>query len=87
MQKGIDTNDAYHKVYKLRVAQGYNTKRSYEVTFPFQVIEKEANRNKLSVEEFVQQFKAVACFNGFEGVIYKFVKIDDLEKLNGEAEQ
>ena len=69
--------DAYRRIYKLRVAQGNNSKRSYEVTFPYDVLDKEARKNGLSVEQFVKQFKAVALYNGFEGVRYQFEKVAD----------
>lgn len=66
--------DAYKKPYKLRLSQG-NRANSIEVTFPYQVVEKEARKHGLTVEEFIERYQAVAMYNGFEGVTYIFEEI------------
>ncbi len=66
--------DAYKKTYRLRLSQGSRA-NSIEVTFPYQVVEKEARKHKLSVEEFIEKYHAVALFNGFDGVNYHFEEI------------
>ena len=66
--------DAYRKTYRLRLAQG-NRKNSIEVTFPYQVVEKEARKHNLTVDEFILKYQAVALFNGFDGVNYQFEEI------------
>ena len=68
--------EAYRRTYKLRLAQG-NKRKSIEVTFPYVVIEKEARKHGLSVDEFIKQFEAVAQYNSFDGVIYNFVAIEE----------
>lgn len=50
-------------------------RNSIEVTFPYEVVEKEANKNKLSISEFLKRFHAVAQYNNFEGVLYSFEEI------------
>lgn len=74
----IDDNDVYMKMYTMRRQgeDGLNT----VVTIPPLVIEKEARKRGLTPEEFVKAYKAVATFNGFEGVLYRFVKIDNGEE-------
>lgn len=67
--------DAYKKTYRLRLAQGKNV-NSIEVTFPYDVVSKEARKYGLSIEEFIGQFHAIALYNGFEGVLYRFEKRD-----------
>jgi hypothetical protein len=69
------TLDAYRKTYRLRLAQKGNSTRSYEVTFPFDVIDKESRKHGLTVEQFVEKYQAVAQYNGFEGVLYNFEEI------------
>ena len=66
--------DAYRKTYRLRLAQGDRT-NTIEVIFPYPVIEKEARKRGMKVEEFIKKFQAVALYNGFDGVIYQFEEI------------
>ncbi|MBA7554733.1 hypothetical protein ES705_47364 [subsurface metagenome] len=40
------------------------------------VIEREAERRGLTIGEFLEQFKAVAQYNSFEGVLYTFEEIE-----------
>jgi hypothetical protein len=63
--------EAYRKTYKLRLAQG-NKVKTIEVTFPYEVIDKEARKHGITVEEFIKRFQAIAQFNNFDGVIYHF---------------
>ncbi len=62
--------DAYKKRYKMRVIGkgGLNIL----VSLPTIVIEREAERRGLTIREFVRQFRAVAQFDNFEGVLYTF---------------
>jgi hypothetical protein len=61
---------AYESTFKLRRA--IKNKNSLKVTFPYQVVEKEAKSRGLTVDEFMQKFHAVAQYNGFQGVRYIF---------------
>lgn len=63
----------YRKVYRLRVA--VTGRKSIEVTFPYEVAEKEARSRGLTIDEFLDRFQAVAEYNNFEGVIYRFQEI------------
>ncbi len=67
--------ECYQRDYRLRYSQRNTAKGSVEVTFPMQVVDKEARKRKLSVEEFIKKFKVVAKYNGFEGVLYTFEEI------------
>jgi hypothetical protein len=51
------------------------------VSIPRIVIEREAERRTLTIEEFLEQFRAVAEFDSFNGVLYTFEKI--VEKATG----
>jgi len=65
------TNEAlYRKQYKMRFVGKDLT--GVEVTMPRLVIEREARRYNLTVDEFLEQFVAVAHFNSIEGILYTF---------------
>jgi hypothetical protein len=73
--------DAYKRRYKMRVLgeNGLNI----VVSIPRVVIQREAEKRNLTIEEFLKQFKAVAQYDNFEGIIYTFegiTKEDELEK-------
>jgi hypothetical protein len=38
-------------------------------------VDKEARKRGLSVEQFLEQYQAVAQYNGFDGVLYQFEKV------------
>ena len=61
---------AYRKEYKLRTVG----EREYtvEVSFPKEVVEKKARELGLSLREFIETYDAVAYYNAFEGVLYRF---------------
>jgi hypothetical protein len=62
--------DAYCKSYKMRlVGPG-----SIEATIPRPIIEREARRVKLSIEEFIQLYQVEYLFNDFGGAFLRFVK-------------
>lgn len=63
--------DTYQKVYKMRRVgdEGQNV----VVSVPPEVIEREARRQGLTTKDFVEKFRVVAEFNGFEGVHYSFL--------------
>lgn len=71
--------DAYRKRYKMRALgpDGLNT----VVSIPRVVIEREAEKHRLTVEEFRQQFRAVAQFDNFDGVHYTFEEEKELAPL------
>ncbi len=61
---------AYKKEYKVRTIGKKGT--AYEVSFPQDVIERKARELGLSTEDFIKQYKAVAYYNAFDGVYYRF---------------
>ncbi len=65
----------YRKSYKVRLV-GKNLAGA-EVTMPLLVIEKEARKHNLTVEQFLEQFVAIAQFNSIEGVLYTFERKDN----------
>jgi hypothetical protein len=58
-------------------------RKSIEVTFPYDVVEKEARSKGLTVDEFLSHFQAVCEYDNFEGVVYKLQPIKKPE--NAEA--
>ena len=69
---------AYKKRYKMRAlgTDGLNT----VVSIPRVVIEREAEKHRLTIEEFREQFRAVAQYDNFEGVRYTFEEIKKEEE-------
>lgn len=61
---------AYKKEYKVRTIGKKGT--AYEVSFPQDVIERKARELGLTIEEFLEKYRAVAYYNAFEGVYYRF---------------
>lgn len=74
------TDDIYTKTYKMRSLG--EDKLNTVVSIPRVVIEKEARKRNISVEEFLKTFRAVAHFNGFDGVLYRFEPVPEDEKTN-----
>ena len=50
------------------------------VSIPRVVIEREAEKHGLTIPEFLEQFKAVAQYDNFEGVRYTFEEIKKEEE-------
>lgn len=60
--------DAYTKSYKMRmVGPG-----SLEATIPRAVVEREARRWGLAIEEFIKVFQVEYLFNDFDGAFLRF---------------
>jgi len=64
----------YRRVYRLRTA--VPGRKSIEVTFPYEVVEKEARSRGLTMGEFLKRFQAVVEYDNFDGVIYRFEEIE-----------
>lgn len=68
----MGTKDLYKKHYMLR--RPFPGSNSVEVTIPYIVIEREATKNNLTVEEFIAQFECECLFDGIEGLLYRFCR-------------
>lgn len=75
----IEIRDSYKRRYKMRAVgqDGLNI----VVSIPRMVIEREAERRGLTIGEFLEQFKAVAQFDNFDGVVYTFEEIKREEEV------
>jgi len=71
-------NGALRKTYKLRMA--IPGSKTIEVTFPYEVVEREARKKGITLQEFLEQYIAVAQYDGFDGVLYTFEPINNKEK-------
>jgi len=69
----VETRDSYKRRYKMRAVgqDGLNI----VVSIPRVVIERQAEKCELTIEKFLEQFRAVAQYDNFEGVHYTFEKI------------
>lgn len=63
-------NGALRKTYKLRMA--IPGAKTIEVTFPYEVVEREARKRGLTVQEFLSQYITIAQYDNFDGVLYSF---------------
>ncbi len=70
----VETRDSYKRRYKMRAVGQYGL--NIVVSIPRVVIEREAEKRGLTIGEFLEQFKAVAQYNSFEGVLYTFEEIE-----------
>jgi len=66
-------NGALRKQYRLRMA--IPGSKTVEVTFPYEVVEREARKHNLSIKQFLKQFTAIAHYDNFDGVFYSFEKV------------
>lgn len=73
----------YRRTYRLRTA--VPGRKSIEVTFPYEVVEKEARSRGLTMDEFLTRFQAVCEYDNFDGVIYRFEKIPKKEPRTQEV--
>ena len=73
-----EVRDSYKKRYRMRALGegGLNI----VVSIPRMVIEREAEKRGLTIREFLEQFKTVAEFDSFDGVLYTFEEIKKEEE-------
>lgn len=74
--------DAYTKAYKMRlVGPG-----SLEATIPRAIVEREARRYSLSVEEFIQVYRVEYLFDDFGGAFLRFRKAAEQSDVTKEPD-
>lgn len=67
----MTTKDVYRREYLIRLP--VEGRKSFVVTMPYEIIEREARQRGLTIEEFLAKYIAVAQYgNTFEGVLYTF---------------
>ena len=66
----MEIKDTYRKPYQIRIPVG--GRKSFIVTLPYEIVEREARKRGLSIEEFLQTHVAVAQYDNFDGVFYSF---------------
>ncbi len=67
----------YKKTYRIRYSVPGSGKKSVEVTIPYEVIKREADKRNLTVDQFIQQFMAIAEYDNFDGIRYTFQKANN----------
>lgn len=58
------------KEYRLKVLVA--GRKSINVTVPYEVVQREAERRNLTVAQFIDKFVAVAEYDNFDGIRYTF---------------
>lgn len=71
----MEIKEALRKEYQIRIA--VPGRKSIVVTMPYEVVEREARKHKLSVEQFLENYQTVAHYDNFDGVFYTFEPKDD----------
>jgi len=69
--KAPNDNDTYRKTYRIQ-ATGAGGK-TIRTSVPCEVVEKEARRRNMTIDEFVANFKVEWLYNGFEGAWARFI--------------
>lgn len=71
----MEVKDALHKRYQIR----FNVKgrKSLVVAFPYEVVERESRKQGMTVNQFIENFQAVAQYDSFDGVHYTFEEIEN----------
>ena len=64
----------YKKEYRLKVLMA--GRKSINVTMPYEVIQREAEKRGITIAEFIEQYRAIAEYNNFDGVRYTFKKVE-----------
>ena len=65
--------NALRREYQIRIP--VEGRKSFVVTMPYEVVEREARRKGLSLDEFLKKYQVVAHYDNFEGIIYTFEEI------------
>ena len=63
----------YKKEYRLKLL--VPGRKSVNVTMPYEVIQREADKRQLSVKDFIAHFVAVAEYDNFDGIRYTFKEV------------
>lgn len=61
----------YLKTYTVRRSQP--GAKSLEVTFPFEVVESEARKRELTLDDFLEKFRVQVEYGSSDAVIYRFI--------------
>lgn len=67
--------NALRKEYQIRVP--VEGRKSFVVTMPYEVVEREARRRDLSLDEFLKRYQVIAHYDNFEGIIYTFEEVKE----------
>lgn len=70
----IKLRDTYCRAYKIRRVNQKENEQSMETTVPIDIVQRQASREGITVEEFRQRYKLEWRYNGFEGIFVRFVK-------------
>ena len=69
--------DTYIKSYRMRmVGPG-----SLEATIPRAIVDREARKRKLPIEEFIKVYQVQYLFNDFDGAFVRFKRPDEDEEV------
>jgi len=68
----IDSSKVLSRRYSLRKSRG-GTYTAFEITVPKEVVEREARRLGITLDELLENYEVECLFNDFHGLHYRFV--------------
>lgn len=71
----VEITDSYRKKYTIRVP--VTGSKSFIVTLPYEIVEREARKRGMAVEDFIAKYQVVAQYDNFDGVYYSFEPIGE----------
>lgn len=74
----VDRKNGLTKKYRIRVA-GSKEYKTWETTIPAGVIEREARKKDMAVEEFIERYIIQWIYNSFSGLYLEFIPSDKNE--------
>jgi hypothetical protein len=77
----IDFNNALARRYALRRID--SNKRAWEATIPREIVEREARRLGITIEELEETYELECLFDDFHGIHYRFIEKNKKEDENG----
>ena len=66
----MEIKEGYRRAYQIRMP--VEGRKSFIVTVPYEVVEREARKQGLTITEFIAKFQAVALYDNFDGIHYVF---------------
>ena len=69
----IKTKESYKKKYRMNIVGKYGATTT--VAIPPQVIERKVEELGVTPQEFIKCYKAVAHYDNFDGVFYRFERV------------
>ena len=71
----MEIKDSLRKEYTVIIPVA--GRKSAKVTFPYEVVDREARKRNLTIKQFLEQYVAIAQYDNFDGVLYTFEPVKE----------